>query len=246
MRLLEVYLLAALIFVAAVLYSSVGHGGGSGYLAAMAIVGLAPDVMKPTALFLNILVSTISSVSYYRAGAFSWRLFWPFAVASIPLAFVGGIVQVPTTVYRQVVGAVLLVAAFRMYRTAGQTVPFPTRGVPVVGASICGGSIGLLSGLTGVGGGIFLGPLLLFARWADAKQTAGVSAVFVLVSSAAGLAGRLSATSNFPSSIGLWAVAAVAGGLLGATIGSRRFDSSTPRRALAVVLVIARVRLIFA
>jgi uncharacterized membrane protein YfcA len=233
--------LVACIFAAAVLYSSVGHAGASGYLAAMAFFRIAPEDMRPAALVLNILVATIATVSFYRGGFFSWSIFWPFAVTSIPCALVGGYVRLPGNVFRPLVGCVLLLAAYRLFRNpATEAVKHAHIGV----ALLCGAAIGLLSGLTGTGGGIFLSPLLLLMGWAQTKQTSGISAAFVLSNSIAGIAGLLVRTPHIPSQTPYWAVAAVAGGLLGSQLGSR-FQNILLRRLLAVVLVIAAGKLIF-
>lgn len=247
----DIVLLSLLILVAAALYSSVGHGGASGYLAAMALFGLAPATMKPTALCLNILVASIATVRFARAGCFEWRLFWPFAAASIPLAFVGGALTLPTTVYKQIVGLTLLYAAFRLFRFTrakredAAEATTNARTPPLVPAVLLGGLIGLLSGLTGVGGGIFLSPLLLLMKWADTRRTAGVSAAFILVNSVAGLSGNLTNLRALPPALPLLALAAVVGGLIGSEFGSRRLASVTIRRLLALVLVVAGVKMIF-
>ena len=242
----EIVTLSLLILLAAALYSSVGHAGASGYLAAMALFGLAPAQMKPTALCLNIIVATIATFRFYRAGCFSWSLFWPFAVASIPLAFVGGAITLPTTVYRQIVGVTLLYAAFRLFLfTRAKADTTATRNVPVIAAILWGALIGFLSGLTGVGGGIFLSPLLLLMGWADARHTAGVSAAFILVNSIAGLSGNFSSVQTLPPALVYFALAAVVGGLVGSEFGSRRLASLTIRRLLAIVLVVAGLKMIF-
>jgi uncharacterized membrane protein YfcA len=240
--------LAALIFAAAVLYSSVGHAGASGYLAAMALVGVAPAFMKPTALTLNILVATVGTYKFARAGCFDWRLFWPFAVMSIPLAFVGGWIQLPGIYYRPIVGAVLLFAAVRLAFASTQKPgePVPTNLPPLPIAMLVGGAIGLLSGLTGVGGGIFLSPVILFAGWAGPRVTSGVSVTFILVNSIAGLLGQqLANVAQIPSEVVYWGVAALAGGWIGAELGSRRLNTTWFRRLLSVVLVIAGIKLAF-
>lgn len=238
-------LLCLLIFAAALLYSSVGHAGASGYLAAMALCGVAPAVMKPSALVLNVLVASIATVQFYRAGRFSFPLLWPFAVASVPLAFLGGALTLPGIYYRPVVGLVLLFAAYRLLRVPNPVEERPeTKPVPLPSALASGAGIGLLSGLTGTGGGIFLSPLLLFMGWAETKESAGVSAAFILVNSIAGLAGLLTGFAALPRSIPLWAVAAVAGGLLGSGLGSRYLKSHVLRRLLAAVLVVAGGKLI--
>ncbi len=237
--------LCLLIFGAALLYSSVGHAGASGYLAAMALCGVAPAVMKPSALVLNVLVAAIATVQFYRAGRFSFPLFWPFAVASVPLAFVGGALTLPGIFYRPAVGLVLLFAAYRLLCVPREADEKPeTKAVPLYSALASGAGIGLLSGLTGTGGGIFLSPLLLFMGWAETRESAGVSAAFILVNSIAGLAGLLTGLVVLPRAVPLWAVAAVSGGLLGSGLGSRYLKSHVLRRLLAAVLVVAGAKLI--
>ena len=237
--------LTILIFLAAILYSSVGHAGASGYLAAMALMGLTPDVMKPTALCLNILVATIATARFARAGYFSWTIFWPFAMTSIPLAFLGGAIRLPFHYYNAAVGAVLLFAALRLIYSATKTTQAETKPAPFFAALLAGGGIGLLSGLTGVGGGIFLSPLLLLANWATMRQTAAVSAAFILVNSIAGLAGNLASVQYLPPQIPIWAVAAGVGGIIGSELGSRRVAPTAMRYTLAAVLVIAGCKMIF-
>lgn len=238
-------LLCLLIFAAALLYSSVGHAGASGYLAAMALCGVAPAVMKPSALVLNVLVATIATVQFYRAGRFSFSLFWPFALASVPLAFVGGALTLPGTYYKPAVGLVLLFAAYRLLRVPQEVDEKPeTKPLPLPSALVSGAGIGLLSGLTGTGGGIFLSPLLLFMGWAETRESAGVSAAFILVNSIAGLAGLMTGLAVLPQAVPLWAVAAVAGGLIGSGLGSRYLKSHVLRRLLAGVLVVAGAKLI--
>lgn len=237
--------LSVLIFVTATLYSSVGYGGASGYLAAMALYGLAPEIMKPSALSLNILVSAIATVRFYRAQKFSWKVFLLFALPSIPAAFLGGTITLPGTFYKKCVGLVLLYAAIMLFRftlrqTKAETVPAPT-----APALFSGAAIGLLSGLTGVGGGIFLSPLLLFLRWAEIRQTAGISAAFIFVNSISGLLGHISTVNSLPKTIPYFAVAAVMGGLTGSWFGSRYFSGRALRRLLAVVLAIAGIKFMF-
>lgn len=194
-----ILILAAAFLVAALLYSSVGHAGASGYLAAMALMGIAPATMKPTALVLNLLVGTVALLRFSKAGYFSWRLLWPFALGSIPLAFVGGAITLPGHWYKSLVGLVLIVAAVRLvWSRAAPSAPAHVHAAPVLPAILCGAVIGLLSGLTGTGGGIFLSPLLLFMGWAETRETGGVSAAFILVNSAAGLAGISRAFNTCP------------------------------------------------
>lgn len=239
----ESLLLAALILVAAILYSSVGHGGASGYLAAMALFGVAPAVMKPTALTLNVLVSLIATVRFYRVGAFSWQLFLPLIAASVPMAYLGGVLTLPATLYRPVVGVVLLYAAWRFFFTAGKAdYELARPSLPIL--LLTGAALGFLSGLTGVGGGIFLSPLLLFLRWAPLKTISGISAAFILANSLAGLAGVMSGGASLPPALPLWAGAAVIGGLVGAEYGSRRLGNAAIQKLLAAVLVIAGLKMV--
>lgn len=240
----DIIFLSILIFAAGLLYSSVGHAGASGYLAVMALFGLAPDIMKPAALLLNILVASIASVQFYRAGYFSLNIFLPFAVSSIPFAFIGGTLSLPGSFYKQVVGLILLFAAYRLFQYRSPATTDDVKPVPVFRAILFGAVIGLLSGAVGVGGGIFLSPLLLFMGWAGTKQTAGVCAVFILVNSIAGISGHLISREFLPAPIYPWAFAAVVGGTIGSSLGSRRFVNATLYRLLAIVLVIASTKLI--
>lgn len=234
--------MAIAFFVAAMLYASVGHAGASGYLAVMAFVGFSAPMMRPTALVLNLLVATIALVRFSRAGFFSWKLFWPFALGSIPLAFIGGAITLPGHWYRTLVGIILWASATRLWfdlRRSGKHDP------PVVASVACGSGIGFLAGITGTGGGIFLSPLLLFMGWAETRETGGVAAAFILVNSLAGLAGNPASLGHLPTQLQIWAVAAVLGGLIGAELGSRRIDTGAFRKLLGVVLVIAGAKLIF-
>ncbi len=237
-------LLAFGIFVIAGLYSSVGHAGASGYIAVMSLLSVAPAVIKPTALTLNILVASIGTWQFARAGYFSWRLFWPFAVLSVPFAFLGGYLNLPAQIFKVIVGAVLLFSAMRfLLRPPPELDP---KEPPRFLAFIFGSGIGLLSGLTGTGGGIFLTPLLLFMHWARARNAAAVSALFILMNSAAGLLGYLSSSKPFPTFAFVLVVAAALGGTIGSYLGSRHFDPVTIKRFLAVVLLIAGTKLILA
>jgi len=252
MLLSETLTLAILFFATAALYAAVGHAGASGYLALMGLYGFAPAVMKPTALALNIVVAVVATARFYRAGLFSWSLFWPFAVVSVAAAFIGGGVAVPARSYKILVGVVLLYAAVWMFQstrgaTATRATPAPSPAVrpPTLWiALVVGLLIGLLSGLTGVGGGIFLSPLILYAGWAETRMTSGVAAPFILVNSIAGLLGHMTSVQQIPAAIPFWAGAVLLGGWLGATYGSSRAPTTILRRLLSVVLVIAAVKLI--
>jgi uncharacterized protein len=241
----ETLIIAILFFVGAALYASVGHGGASSYLAVMGLFSLAPDVMKPTALALNILVAGVATFKFYRAGLFRWGLFWPFAIASIPAAFVGGAVMLPARWYKIVVGVVLLYAAVWMFRSAMRPISKETHPPPLWAAIIAGLAIGFLSGLTGVGGGIFLSPLLLRMGWAETRATSGVAAPFILVNSIAGLLGHIASVSQLPPSVPVWGAAALIGGWIGASYGSKRAPVPVLRQLLSLVLVVASAKLIF-
>jgi uncharacterized protein len=235
----------AIVFVAAAaLYASVGHAGASAYLAVMGLFNFAPAVMKPTALSLNILVAAIATIRFYRAGLFTWSLYWPFAVVSIPAAFLVGAMMLPARWYKIVVGVVLLYAAMWMFRSALRPPTKDPRSPPLWAALVAGVIIGFLSGLTGVGGGIFLSPLLLYMGWSDIRRTSGVAAPFILVNSIAGLLGHLSSLAQIPASIPIWAVAVALGGWLGATYGSRSAPPPVLRQLLSLVLVIAGAKLV--
>jgi uncharacterized protein len=240
-------LLAAGMLVAAFGYAAVGHGGASAYLAALALAGVAPPQMRPIALVLNILVSAIGTYKFWRAGYFQWRLFWPFAMVSIPLAFLGGAIMLPGHAYKILVGAVLIYAAWQLWHSARAGAEMrPVREPPLAWAIGVGAVLGLLSGLTGVGGGIFLSPLLLMLGWAGTKQTSAVAAPFILVNSIAGIAGGFTVQSaRLPPQVAILAVAVLIGGSLGAEYGSRRFANPLIRRILAVVLGAAGAKMIF-
>jgi uncharacterized membrane protein YfcA len=230
------------VFLIAILYSAVGHAGASGYIAVMTLFGLAPEVIKPTALVLNILVATIGAWQFWRAGHFRWALFWPFAVLAIPAAFLGGYLNLPAHVFKIIIGIVLLLSAVRFLfdpREAADTRP-PARPLAV----IVGGLLGLLAGLTGTGGGVFLTPLMILLRWAPTKTASAVSVVFILCNSTAGLLGNVSATRSFPAFALVLAGAAMAGGMIGSYFGSRRFSPVLIKRLLAAVLIIAGLKLV--
>ena len=236
------FLIIFAVFIVAILYSSVGHGGASGYLAVMALLAVAPEITRPTALLLNVFVATIGTIQFYREGYFSPRIFLPFAVTSIPFAFIGGMITLPTTVYKIVLGVVLIIAALRLAWNLKPDAEIKEPNIYI--ALVIGVIIGLLSGLVGVGGGIFLTPVLLLMNWAETKTAAGVSAMFILVNSISGLAGNYSQLIELPSNVWIWVAAAVLGGVIGSTLGAKRFDSLTLRRVLALVLVFAGVKLV--
>jgi uncharacterized membrane protein YfcA len=235
-------LLAACIFVGALLYSSVGHAGASAYIAIMALFGVAPVVMRPTALVLNIVVATFASWRFTKAGFFRWRTLWPFIIGAVPMAFVGGSIQLPGHIYRPLVGIALLIAATRLLWPKPLNTD-ESRDPPILLGILAGAGIGLLSGLTGTGGGIFLSPLLLFVGWSETKMASGVAAVFILVNSIAGLLGNLASVGSLPSDLPLFVGAALLGAVIGTTLGIKL---ATPiiLKTLGAVLVIAGLKMI--
>src|SRR6266699_454480 len=237
----------ALLFIAvgliALLYSTVGHAGASGYIAVMTLWGIAPATIRPTALVLNILVASIGAFQFWRAGHFTWKLFWPFALLSVPAAYFGGYLQPSASVLRILIGLVLLFSAARLVlRRSDPPETFaPSRPTAIS----VGAGLGFLSGLTGTGGGIFLTPLLLFCRWAHIRQAAAVSAVFIWVNSIAGLIGYFTKVRSIPSLGLILAAAAIVGGTIGSHLGSRRFAVRVISLCLATVLLIAGIKLLF-
>ena len=238
--------LCAAIAVVAFLYSAVGHAGASGYIAVMTLFGVAAATVKPAALVLNILVACLATWQYGRAGYFSWALFWPFAVLSVPLAFLGGYVNLPTHWFKVLIGLVLLFSAARFVFGEGKTESDEVAPPGRATALCVGGGIGLLSGLTGTGGGIFLTPIMIFLRWARMKPTAAVSALFILVNSIAGLLGNFSSTRRLPLFALPLVAAALVGGGAGSYLGARSFSPVFIKRLLALVLLIAGLKLMFA
>jgi uncharacterized protein len=247
--------LAAAVFAVAALYSSVGHAGATGYIAVMTLWGLTPDVIRPTALLLNVIVATIASVQFARAGHFDRRLLLPLVVASVPAAAVGGWLALPKAAFETLLGVVLGVAAVRIVievvaagRSRSGTAAESPPQLPADAASrrsllaALGGVVGLLSGLTGVGGGVFLTPVLLALRAAPVKTIAAVSAAFILVNSLAGLAGGLAAGRSVPLPGLALVVAAAAGGAVGSHLGAFRLPVTAIRLVMAAVLAIASAK----
>jgi len=233
-----------LLFLVAALYSSVGHGGASGYLALMALFSFTPETMRPTALLLNIFVSLTAFLQYYRGGHFNWKLFWPFAITSIPAAFIGGLVVVDAKLYKTILGILLLFSVIRLvgFKFNDEA---NIRRQNILASLIIGGIIGFLSGMIGIGGGIILSPVILLLHWGNMKQTASVSALFIFVNSLSGLAGLFTKSFHFSSDMVFLIVVAFAGGLAGSYTGAIKFNSSFLRKVLAFVLLIASVKLLF-
>jgi len=232
-----------LLFIVAFLYASVGHGGASGYLALMALAGVAPAEMRPTALILNLFVSATSFIQFYRGGHFRFRVFWPFIVASIPMAFWGGRIDIDDTLYKQILGVLLLVPIIRFIFYPNPSVNELKKSNPLLSLGI-GGLIGFLSGLIGIGGGILLSPVLLLLKWTDQKQTAAISALFILINSMSGLAGQWTKGINIDPGMYTLVILAFLGGLCGAFFGSLRFDQKVLKYILAAVLMLAALKLL--
>lgn len=240
---LNTILLLSGMFLAATLYSSVGHAGASAYLALMALFSLPVAIMRPTALVLNILVASIVSTRFALAGLFRWRVLWPFLIGAIPMAFIGGGLQLPGHFYKPLVGVVLLIAAARLFWPQKPQTKEPADPAVIPGI-LCGAAIGLLSGLTGTGGGIFLSPLILFMSWAETRTISGIAAVFILCNSTAGLLGNLSVVGSLPTELPYYAAAVLAGAAVGATLGVKRLPSGQILKVLGVVLTIAGLKLV--
>lgn len=236
-------LLAICMAIGAALYSSVGHGGASAYLALMALFGVPAATMKPTALVLNLIVASLGSVRYLRAGQFRWRTLWPFLLGALPFAFLGGAIVLPGDIYKPLVGAVLLLSAVRLLWPREIRALRETHDPPIWLAILLGALIGLLSGLTGTGGGIFLSPLLLFMAWSAPKPTSGVASLFILANSAAGLLGNLSSVQQLPAELPLFAGAVLLGALVGTTLGIR-LQAPIILKSLGLVLIVAGVKLL--
>jgi uncharacterized protein len=239
-----IYLFYGLLFLVAFLYASVGHGGASGYLALMALFSFTPEVMKPTALLLNLFVSLTSFIQFYRGGHFRWKIFLPLAIASVPFAFFGGSITIDSAIYKKVLGILLLIPI-------GRFLFFPNIPVSELKKSntalslVIGASIGFLSGLIGIGGGIILSPILLLLKWTDQKQTAAISALFIFVNSLSGLAGQLTKGIHFSTDMYAYVGIAFVGGLCGAYFGSLKFNQNILKYVLAIVLMLAAYKLLF-
>lgn len=230
--------LALAIGIVAMLYASVGHGGASGYLAVMALFSLAPESLKPTALILNIVVAGVGTWMYLSAGQFSWKVFWPFVVTSIPASFMGGYFSLPPELYRPALGLVLFFAAWRLFvRRKTDDFEPDSPGIPL--AMVVGAVLGFASGLIGVGGGIFLSPLMILLRWAKVREVSGIAALFILVNSISGLLGHVSSLQHVPDYAPLLAVVALVGGSIGALSGSRHLPVSAILKAMSIMLFMA-------
>lgn len=236
--------MAALMAVAAALYSSVGHGGASAYLAIMALFAVTPETMRPTALALNLVVATLAAARFATRGQVNWRLLAAFAVTAVPFAYLGGSIDLAPEIYRPLVGVVLLIAAVRLFWQPERLAARPVRQPSPALTLPAGAGLGLLAGLTGTGGGIFLSPLMILFGWENARRTAGVAAAFIVLNSAAGLLGNLASVQRLPAELPILASAVFAGALLGSWLGVSRLPRHRLLQGLAVVLVIAGLKLL--
>lgn len=240
-----VAIIAILMGLAAALYSTVGHGGASAYLAIMALFAVAPETMRPTALALNLIVAGLGSWRYWRAGQSNLKLLLLFAATAVPAAFIGGGIKIAPEIYRPLVGALLLVAALRMFWQPSQLAQRELRPVSATIALPAGALLGLLAGLTGTGGGIFLSPLIILFGWEDTRRTSGVVAGFILLNSIAGLAGNVASARSLPAELPIFAGAVVLGALAGTWLGVGRLPKPRLLQGLGLVLAIAGAKLIF-
>lgn len=230
-----------LIGIMAFLYASVGHGGASGYLALMALFGTSPTLMKSSALILNVFVSLIAFIQYYRAGHFRWNLFWPFVITSIPLSYIGATLPITDSLYKKLLAVALAIAIARMlFQPVDKK---ETKPVVLWLCLVIGAAIGLLSGMLGIGGGIILSPVILLLGWGRVKETAAVSALFIFVNSMSGLYGLFQKGFVPNTQLSTWLITALIGGTLGAYQGSFKFNLQTLRYILASVLLIAVAKL---
>ncbi len=238
-----IWLFLLLLFIIAFLYASVGHGGASGYLALMALFSFSPAIMRSSSLILNIFVSFISFYQYYRGGYFKWKLFLPFVITSIPASFIGSCITLDESVYKKILGVLLIFPILRLLGIIGKE-SHEIKELDKIWALIIGAVIGLLSGVIGIGGGILLSPVILLMHWGNMKQTAAISALFIFVNSISGLAGLLSKGVSIDSHIYLLVLIAAAGGIAGAYIGRKQLSNKALKAMLALVLTIASIKLI--
>ena len=236
--------IAMLMAIAAALYSSVGHGGASAYLAIMALFSVAPEVMRPTALALNLVVATFAATHFALKGQTNWKLLAAFAATAAPAAFLAGSVKLGPGIYRPLVAVVLLFAAVRLFWQPERLVARPVHTPPLLVTLPAGAALGALAGLAGTGGGIFLSPLIILFGWEDARKTSGIAAAFIVLNSAAGLAGNLASIRHLPVELPILAVSVFAGALLGTWLGVSRLPRHRLLQGLAIVLVIAAMKLL--
>jgi uncharacterized membrane protein YfcA len=238
----NIWIFLVILPIVSFMYSAVGHGGASGYLAMMTLFGFVPETMKPTALLLNLFVAAFSFYHYAKSGNFNKKLFLVFAAASIPLAFLGGLIDVDASIYKKVLAVLLVFAILKMLNVFGKESD-EVREVKIWQGLTVGGSIGFFSGLIGIGGGIILSPVILIMKWGRMKEAAAVSALFIWVNSAAGMGGQLYKGVTIDPQAFILVGIAVIGGFLGGYFGSKKFNNKGLRYMLAVVLISACIKL---
>ena len=230
------------LLLGAVLYTSVGHAGASIYIAIMALFNVANPIIKPTALVLNIVISSFTSWRFIKKGFFDFKVLMPIAVSAIPFAFLGGYINAPNHIYKTIVGIILIISAVSLIVGKNNT-DTNVKSPPLILAIIAGAAIGFLAGLTGTGGGIFLSPLVLFLGWSNVKNASGISAIFILLNSIFGLMGNFASVQNLPTQLPLYIIATILGAIIGTTLGIRFYSANAVKKALALVLVIAGLKL---
>lgn len=240
----DLFKILPLIFLVAALYSSVGHGGASGYLALMSLLGISSVFMRSSALILNLFVSAIAFTQFYKAGHFRWRLFYPFAVTSVPAAFIGATITLDPLWYNRILGVFLIIAALRITGIFNRHSTNDSKTLSIHTGMMIGAVLGFLSGMIGIGGGIILSPIILLFGWGNVKETATVSALFIFVNSLSGLFGLGISNLNFDGTFAYWIIVAVAGGLLGSLWGSRFAKNLILKNVLAGVILFAAIKLI--
>ena len=240
----DLFLLLVILLAVSFFYSSIGHGGASGYIAVLTILNLSVSVIRPSALLLNVFVAGISFFQYYTAGYFKWKLFYPFALLSVPLAYAGSFIELDHIWYKRIVGICLILAVFRILGFFDPKEVRPDKELPLAAGLSIGAALGFLSGVIGIGGGIILSPVILLFRWGNLKETSAVSALFIVVNSLAGILGLIKQGFTWPSEIALWIPVVVIGGFVGAWWGSRKAGNTALKYVLSLVLGFAALKLI--
>ncbi|QDD13639.1 sulfite exporter TauE/SafE family protein [Candidatus Methylopumilus rimovensis] len=232
------------LLLGAILYTSVGHAGASIYIAIMTLFNIPSSVIKPTALVLNIFIASFTSWRFIRKGFFDLKVLLPIALGAIPFAFLGGYINPPSHIYKSIVGFILLISAISLVTDLSKKIDKNLKKPPFFLAVLIGSCIGFLAGLTGTGGGIFLSPLILFLGWSSTKTTSGITALFILINSSFGLLGNYSSIQSLPNQLPLFIGATLIGALIGTTLGIKFYTANTIKKTLALVLVIAGLKLL--